>query len=70
VVATVNLFRLRPACTSTPSTLELIKKDQPRSRRFPLAEGPQRQLLDVVNASFRVRGGGCKGCWCLGVWWQ
>jgi hypothetical protein len=55
VVATVNLIRVRPACTSTPSTLELIKKDQRRSSRFPLPQGPQQQLLDVVNASFRVR---------------
>uniref|UniRef100_A0A383WBA4 Protein kinase domain-containing protein n=1 Tax=Tetradesmus obliquus TaxID=3088 RepID=A0A383WBA4_TETOB len=53
VVATRHLFRLRPACTSTASTLELITKDQPRSKRFPLAQPPQRQMLDVVNASFR-----------------
>jgi hypothetical protein len=70
VVATLNLIRLRPACTSTPSTLELIKKDQRRSSRFPLAQGPQQQLLDVVNASFRVRLAGAAGrccCWCCYV---
>jgi hypothetical protein len=61
-VATVNLIRVRPACTSTPSTLELIKKDQRRSSRFPLPQGPQQQLLDVVNASFRVRAGEGGGC--------
>jgi hypothetical protein len=62
IVATVNLVRVRPACTTTASTLELIKEGQLRSPRFPLPQEPQRQLLDVVNATFRVRGACCCCC--------
>eukprot|EP00882_Tetradesmus_deserticola_P009164 GHRQ01009666.1.p1 GENE.GHRQ01009666.1~~GHRQ01009666.1.p1 ORF type:complete len:293 (+),score=84.72 GHRQ01009666.1:526-1404(+) len=53
VLVTANLVRLRPACTSTASTQELISKAQRRSSRFPLAQEPQRQLVGEVNTTFR-----------------
>lgn len=54
VLVTDHVYRVRPACTSTDSTLQLINKDQKRSTRFPLPGKDQRQVLGIVNATYQV----------------
>ena len=48
------VFVARPPAVRAESTIELIKRDQPRSPRFPLPGPIQQQLLAVRNLTFQV----------------
>ena len=49
-----NDYRLRPACTSTADTLELIRVNQKRSRRFPSPNGTLEQWLGRRDVRYQV----------------
>ncbi|KAF8065921.1 MRE11 [Scenedesmus sp. PABB004] len=48
-----NSYRVRPVCTSTNSTMELIRKDQHRSPRIPAPDGSLTQWLGYANVTYQ-----------------
>jgi len=49
-----NDYRVRLACTTTNSTIELILKDQKRSPRIPAADGSMQQYVASQSVDYQV----------------